>query len=86
MIQYKVEMDKEISEGWTIRDFVNEIDDLVYECMYGNSILRTPRDRVELRYMIDHFMPKHMFHDNKKYEKTVSILTVYYANKYGYEE
>ena len=79
-----VEIKKEISEGWTIEDFVNEIDCLVFDVFMGTSIHRTPQNEVELSELIEDFVPKHMFHTKSELDMAVSYLTTYYSNKYFY--
>lgn len=86
MIIYKVEIDKEVREGWTLRDFIYEIDETIHMTMFGHSILRVPRTYQELRHLIDSLIPRHIFTNIKQEQQVVDDLTKYYANQYGYEE
>ena len=81
-----IDLDKEIREGWTIQDFINEIDDLVFDVFIGNSIHRIPKTKDELSELIKNLIPKQMFTSQKQINNVVKDLTKIYITKYDVEE
>lgn len=81
-----VEIDKEIREGWTIKDFMDEIDDLVYDAFMGLSIHRVPKTTYDLSVLIEDLIPKHIFTNQKQIDRVVDDLTKIYAMKFSLED
>lgn len=81
-----IDLDKEIREGWTIQDFINEIDDLIFDVFIGNSIHRVPKTKDELSDLIENLIPKQMFTSQKQINNVVKDLTKIYVTKYDVEE
>ena len=86
IIKNGVQLDKEIREGWTIKDFIDEIDTLVFNTMFGRTIYNVPKDRNQLSVIIENFIPKHMFTNQKQINQVVKDLTRYYAYQWGMYE
>lgn len=81
-----VQLDKEIAEGWTIQDFIDEIDDLVFDAFMGHSIYHTPKNHDELSNLIENLIPKHMFRSNVQIKSVVRDLTKIYSLKFALVE
>ena len=49
VIKLGIEIDKEIREGWTLRDFIDEIDYSVYQIMNYGGFRKPPTNVDELK-------------------------------------
>lgn len=86
VVKFGVQTDKEICEGWTIQDYIDEIDILFYDVMMGKSIRRTPKNIDELSNVIRDLIPKGMFHTQRQEDNVVRDLTQIYSRKWGFDE
>ena len=86
VIKLGVEIDKEISEGWTLRDFIDEIDYSVYQIMNYGGFRKPPTNIDELKILIEDLIPRHIFTSDKQAVPVVEDLTTYYAREYGLME
>lgn len=82
----KVEIDKEIREGWTLRDFIDEIDYSVYQIMTYGGFRKPPTNTDEMKILIEDLIPRHIFTTDKQTVPVVEDLTTYYAREYGLVE
>lgn len=83
VVKYGVTVDKEIREGWTLQDFINEIDMLLWDVVMGYTYRKPPQNIAELRVEIDNLIPKHMFTTQKQQDEVVEDLTTIYGRKWG---
>lgn len=86
VVKYGIQVDKEIREGWTLQDFINEIDMMLWDVVMGYTYKKSPETVAELRNEIDNLIPKHMFTTQKQQNDVVNDLTTIYARKWGFED
>lgn len=86
VVKYGIQTDREICEGWTIQDFIDEIDMLFYDTMMGKTIRRVPKDINDMSNLIRDLIPKGMFHTQYQEDIVVRDLTQIYSRKWGYDE
>jgi len=71
----KVNFDKEIYEGWTVRDFINELEPQLNLIQSGRSFINPIKTKAEL---------KNWCKDNQPYyKKYVPDVVAYFAQKYN---
>ena len=69
------DLQREIWEGWTIRDFINELTDEIDMIMRGESWMSPFKNKAELA--------KYTKENQPYYHKTIPELNSYFATKYG---
>lgn len=70
----KINLNKHIWEGWTVQDFINELEDLVQIAISGQSHFKTITTKQEL---------KEFCMDNQPYyKKHIPEVIEYFSNKY----
>lgn len=70
----KINLNKHIWEGWTVQDFINELEDLVQRAISGQSHFKTITTKQEL---------KEFCMDNQPYyKKHIPEVIEYFSNKY----
>lgn len=68
-------LEKHIWEGWTVQDFINELEDLVQIAVSGNSHFQTISNKQQL---------KEFCTDNQPYyKKYIPEVVNYFANYYN---
>ena len=72
-----MDMDREIWEGWTVRDFIAELEPLADIVMSGHGIDRPWKDKKELA--------KWCAYNQPYYKKQIPDVVEYFAKKYGYK-
>ena len=70
----KINFDKHIYEGWTVRDFIEELEPLLDMIQTGNSCYHPMTTRAEIRSWTA---------DNQSYyKKPVTDVVNYFCNRY----
>lgn len=68
-------MNREVYEGWTVRDFIEELEPLVQMIMTNNSFVNPFSNKSELKYWL---------RDNQPYYKRdIPEVIEYFSNKYN---
>lgn len=68
-------LSKEVWEGWTVNDFIDELIDQLDMIMLGNSFIEPFRTRDELANYIKDNQPY--------YKKSIPEVNLYFARRYG---
>jgi hypothetical protein len=71
----KINFDKEIYEGWTVRDFINELEPQLNLIQSGRSFIEPIKTKEELKKWCKENQPC--------YKKYVSDVVNYFAQKYN---
>lgn len=71
----KVDLDKDIWEGWRVGDFVEELEPQINQIYEGNSISKPFKNREELK--------KWCMDNQPYYKKYIPDVVNYFANKYN---
>ena len=66
---------REVWEGWTVLDFINELSEVVDMVMMGESFIEPFTTKDELTAFIVENQPY--------YKKSIPEVNEYFANKYG---
>lgn len=68
-------LQREIWEGWTVQDFIDELSVQIDMVMHGESWMTPFKTKAELA--------KYTKENQPYYKKTIPELNTYFANKYG---
>lgn len=71
----KVNLDKHIWEGWTVRSFINELEPMLNMIMSNNSFIKPFKDKKELAEWCADNQPY--------YKKVIPDVVNYFVNKYN---
>ena len=71
----KIDYNKEIWEGWTVRNFIEELEPLVDMIMKGNSMEEPFKNKKEMSAWIKDNQPY--------YKKPIADVNNYFAKKYN---
>lgn len=66
---------KEIWEGWTVQNFIDELEPLVEMIMNGESWKKPFKDKSELKIWLKENQPY--------YKKNIPEVLAYFSNKYN---
>lgn len=66
---------REVWEGWTVQDFIDDIETQVQMVMHGQSWVTKFTTKEELR--------KWLIDNQSSYKKEIPEVTEYFANKYN---
>lgn len=66
---------KEIWEGWTVQNFIDELEPLVEMIMNGESWKKPFKDKSELKIWLKENQPY--------YKKNIPEVLTYFSNKYN---
>ena len=66
---------REVWEGWTALDFINDVSDVVDMVMMGESFIEPFKTKAELVAFIKEQQPY--------YKKSIPEVNTYFAKKYG---
>lgn len=72
-----INMDKEIWEGWRVKDFIERLEPLVDMIMYGEAIQKPFRTKEEMAAFVTNHQPF--------YKKRIPGVIEYFAEKYNLE-
>lgn len=73
-----MDLNKHIWEGWTVKDFIEELDLTISMIYSGQSIYKPFKNREELkRYCMD---------NQPYYKKYIKEVVDYFEQKYGYTQ
>lgn len=70
-----IDLNKEIWEGWTVQDFIEELEDPIDMIMSDNSWLEPFKTKAELK--------KYCMDNQPYYKKAIPEVIEYFANKYN---
>jgi hypothetical protein len=68
-------LQKEVWEGWTVQDFIDELEPVIDIIMRGESWTKPFQSKLELARYTKENQPY--------YKKTIPGVNAYFANKYG---
>ena len=68
-------LDREVWEGWTVRNFIDELEPIVDMIMKHESFIEPFKTKKEL--------VKFLKDEQPYYKKTIPEVNSYFANKYG---
>jgi hypothetical protein len=71
----KINFDKHIYEGWTVRDFIEELEPELDMIQNGNSCYRPMTTRAEIR--------KWTADNQPYYKKSITDVVNYFCNRYS---
>lgn len=72
-----INMDKEIWEGWRVKDFIERLEPLVDMIMYGEALHKPFKTKEEMAAYITDWQPY--------YKKRIPGVIEYFAEKYNLE-
>jgi hypothetical protein len=72
---YIINSNKHIWEGWTVQDFINELEDLVQIAVVGKGYFKTIQTKQQLKEFCMNNQPY--------YKRYIPEVVKYFANKYN---
>ena len=69
------DLTREVWEGWTVLDFIDDVSDVVDMIMMGESFIEPFKTKAE---MVDFIVENQPY-----YKKSIPEVNTYFANKYG---
>ena len=84
-IKNGVDVTRKIKEGWTIYDYIVNIDFHLWTIVMDGSNMPSPKNKTELKRTISELLITPNLTDSERND-VVDTLTVYYSNKWGYDE
>lgn len=70
-----VNFEKHIYEGWTVGDFIDELEPLMDMIQNGNSYIKPMHTKAEIK--------KYTSENQPYYKKPIPDVVEYFCNKYG---
>lgn len=84
-IKNGVDITRMIKEGWTIYDYIVDIDFHLWTIVMDGTNMPSPKNKEELKHTISELLFTPNLTDGERID-VVDTLTTYYSNKWGYDE